>query len=611
MIRYRRNKGKRALAALLSAALTCAFLPAAVFGEALEEPESEDLPGVAIEDDSASMSRDNAEIEEKTVPLYLGGLDDAVDIPLYFVNGVDDLPYISITDWADLLATIYQESGYEDYELYYETDGEVALYTRENDYSVLFDFEKDTITFQDYDAFIHTPGDTSLLDLVASDSYDDEGNPVLFERIEKGSFDRYGKEIEIDLAAYDISLQWSEEDGLYLAPLQTMGDLLLALPLGCTIYYNGEAAFIANENLFVEEGELTDLGAAYYKAPYGDLSEEMAWYSYCELCLALDYLYGLKEIHDIQSFDSIFTETGYREDLCSTDPNIKDGALNDFIDYYLDDLHSGFDYASYLTEEMETIGGTGLSSRQDEVVGERFYEAREKTGPGILPYEEVGNTAYITFDSFNMNYDPSEYYDGAVDAELEEASFDMDTIALIIYAHDQISREDSPIENVVIDLSLNGGGALDAAAFVSAWFLGEACMSIRSSLTGALSTGTYKADVNLDGVFDQDDVISDLNLFCLTSPYSFSCGNLVPNIFKSSRRVTLLGQESGGGSCSVLSLSTAYGSIFRISSPYRMSYLKNGSYYDIDTGIEPDVYIMKLTNFYDRKALTDYINNLF
>ena len=67
MIRYRRNKGKRALAALLSAALTCAFLPAAVFGEALEEPESEDLPGVAIEDDSASMSRDNAEIEEKTV----------------------------------------------------------------------------------------------------------------------------------------------------------------------------------------------------------------------------------------------------------------------------------------------------------------------------------------------------------------------------------------------------------------------------------------------------------------------------------------------------------------------------------------------------------------
>jgi hypothetical protein len=74
--------------------------------------------------------------------------------------------------------------------------------------------------------------------------------------------------------------------------------------------------------------------------------------------------------------------------------------------------------------------------------------------------------------------------------------------------------------------------------------------------------------------------------------------------------VTLLGQESGGGSCLVLPLSTAYGSIFTISSPRRMSYLKNGSYYDTDTGFQPDVVIVKPENFYDREALTEYINSL-
>ena len=42
-----------------------------------------------------------------------------------------------------------------------------------------------------------------------------------------------------------------------------------------------------------------------------------------------------------------------------------------------------------------------------------------------------------------------------------------------------------------------------------------------------------------------------------------------------------------------------------------MSYQKNGSYYDIDTGIEPDCYIVKPENYYDREALTDYINQLF
>ena len=42
-----------------------------------------------------------------------------------------------------------------------------------------------------------------------------------------------------------------------------------------------------------------------------------------------------------------------------------------------------------------------------------------------------------------------------------------------------------------------------------------------------------------------------------------------------------------------------------------MSFLKNGSFYDIDQGIDPDVYIDNIANFYDREALTDYINSLF
>ena len=130
-------------------------------------------------------------------------------------------------------------------------------------------------------------------------------------------------------------------------------------------------------------------------------------------------------------------------------------------------------------------------------------------------------------------------------------------------------------------------------------------------MTGATSTSTYRADINLDGEFDERDTVQDKNLFCLIGPYSFSCGNLVPNLFKSSRRVTLLGRESGGGSCSVLSMSTAYGTLFNISSPLRMSFLMNGSFYDTDTGIEPDCVIVQPENFYDREALTEYINQLF
>jgi hypothetical protein len=72
-----------------------------------------------------------------------------------------------------------------------------------------------------------------------------------------------------------------------------------------------------------------------------------------------------------------------------------------------------------------------------------------------------------------------------------------------------------------------------------------------------------------------------------------------------------MGRTSGGGSCTVLPMSTAWGSIFQISSNKRMSFLKNGSYYDIDQGFEPDVYIDNIAGFYDREALTERINALY
>ena len=55
---------------------------------------------------------------------------------------------------------------------------------------------------------------------------------------------------------------------------------------------------------------------------------------------------------------------------------------------------------------------------------------------------------------------------------------------------------------------------------------------------------------------------------------------------------------------------TAAGSILRLSSSNKMSYLRNGSFYDIDQGVEPDFFISKLSNYYDRQSLAAYLNEL-
>lgn len=584
---------------------------------AIMEASTEVPTGVeAVEDEEEPQGTQNPDtgdvsIEQETFPCYLDSLENELELPVYFVNGVRDLPYIDLSDWADIMTTVSNYYGDTGYELYLETDGHVALLTRDNEYWMLVDFQEGTIAFEDYDAFVHNSGDTNLIDSVSTDLKTEEGTDILVKRNDKGSYDRYGKEVTLNLTDYHISVYWSQEEGLYLIPLQTLGDFLLSMPFHLNTFFNEEAVYLTSLDSMIEGDDVTDLGISLYSAPYGEMSEELAWYNYCELCLMLDHLYGLKEQHGIDSFDVMFSEIGYKSDLMSTDPQIVDGALNDFIEYYLDDLHSGFLQLSYRTDEMQSLEGQGLSSRQSDVDMETFLTARDEADEEMPAYEEVGNTAYITFDSFDFLRAPDEYYDKESEVPQFPSDEPMDTVALILYAHEQITRQDSPIENVVIDLSNNTGGAVDAACVTASWFLGNAGLSIKSTFTEALSTGVYQVDVNLDNEYDERDTVADKNLFCMISPVSFSCGNMVPSIFKSSHKVTLLGQTSGGGSCMVLQMSTAHGACFQISSPLNMTYIKNGSYYVIDEGVEPDVFIAKPENFYDREALTEFINDLF
>ena len=389
-------------------------------------------------------------------------------------------------------------------------------------------------------------------------------------------------------------------------PLQTMSDLLISPSALSSVLFNGKSLILANNDLLgtVSDG-LTPLGEIYYAGKKGKRSPELAEFGYNELCFVLDTLYGLKEIHGIESFDQLFWQTGYDVLLKDPDPYVADKALFEIIDFQLDDLHSSFNNYSYLTGKRQVRNGIGPARQKIEDAVTTYGDARDAAYPDDwYVYEEVGNTAYITFDNFTMNYNGSDYY------EIDNVD-DMlgDTVGLIIYAHAQITRENSPIENVVLDLSNNLGGSVDAAIFVMSWFLGEAPFSVKDMNTGALSTATYRADVNLDKVYDEKDTVADKNLFCIVSPVSFSCGNLVPAALKASNKVILLGRTSGGGSCVVQPLSTAWGTIFQISGSRRMSFLKNGSFYDIDLGVDPNYSISKPEKFYDREKLTDYINN--
>ena len=541
-------------------------------------------------------------------PIYAGGQDTGGKIPLYFLDGVTDLPYMEAGKLCEWLDGFFgsKELGVS---FTMETEGPVVTYTRHHEGSpsdgvyATFDFDKSEIVFLDYNLFVMKADASTVLDMTSKTFFNDQGEPAVLQKINKGTFDRYGDELVLPLAEYGIELVYQPiENGLYLIPLQTISDFIFATGRGYNLYFNGQGVFVGQKILPGDE--------AYYAAPTGERSEALTQYGYGELCMMLDYLYGQKEIHEIDSFDQLFQQVVFDQILKGPEVVQADGAIYRLLTDFLDDGHSGWHAFSYLSGDIDFTApyGTSLTRLSDQRT--MYYKARMKAFPdGVPGYQEIGNTAYITFDEFAFGNEISleDFY-----LVNDPADFaDTDTIGLIMKAHAMITRENSPIENVVLDLSCNGGGSVDTAVFVIAWFLGEANIGMKDTMTGAVCASTYRCDANRDREFDERDTVEDKNLFVLTSPFSFSCGNLVPCALKDSGKVTVLGRPSGGGSCVVLDISSAWGTSFQISGTQRLSFIKNGAYYDIDRGADPDFVITSPEKFYDREALTDYINSLY
>ena len=609
------------------------------------------------------------QIEMKTFPFYEGAKTEIwrEDFPLYFVDGAEDLPFVEVNDWKDLLVH-FREPGKDEPDNGYrltvkvdETGNRVTFVREKEENTMTADFEAGTISFLDFISF-NLGADKSYMDFAGLPETDKNGQPFLMSRT--GSHFLYGDYTVLNLKEYGIPM--IAQDGKYLIPMQTLAAFNLS-SFSAGLYFNGQAIFLNRVSAMVsprkdfllaisqpgvltqdviqkiqsfegsneerdafildEVSKMSDQGAAlveqykqqsedslyvlYDSAPKAMRSKELTEYGYRELCLELNCFYGLKDAHNIQDFRMFLLQSDLGVNLADPDPEKADKAIQDMTQVWLDDGHSGFLSSSYLVAN-DPQAEYGYSMQGISAVGSTVLLTRAKYPEASQPYYEVGDTAYVTFDQFSIADGEvggvADYY-----ALAENGTLPGDTLGIIIEAHKQITRENSPIKNVVLDLSANGGGAVPAAYYTLAWFLGEASVSVRNTFTGAQATSKVRADVNLDHQFDENDTLEGrgLHLFCLTSPKSFSCGNLVPWAFKADGDVTLIGKVTGGGSCMVGFNTTAWGTSYQYSSFNRLSFVKNGSFYDVDTGVDPDFIIKDYEHFYDREALTEFIHGLF
>ena len=547
-------------------------------------------------------------VSSEVLPFYFLSSEDCTDTEVFFMNGNRQIPYVSPETWKTMYLKLFHDGSMQfpadpNVSLELACDAGTVTYTRENGSVMTIDCVKDVVTFSDFDAFTAHSYSATLIDVLHLDGYNDSDEPEYLSRL-PGSYDRTGGPARIDMAAYGIDFIYLDDQ--YYIPVQIMSDMLMPLSY-VNFLYNTEALMFFDFSTMLVG---CDLGEIYYSVEPQERSPELIDFTYGEICMMMDCFFGFREEHKVNSFDEYFSQTfvdgvSLRDMLRGSSTDMET-AICYLIAYGIDDLHScfllpGF-YSGFETEPY--VNNAGTSSDKQLILMEKYRDAREMVYPdGVPAYEEFGNTAFVTFDRFSLP--GKDYYAQPAD---ENAG---DTFGIIEYAHSRIFREDSPIENVVLDLSCNGGGAEDAAIYVMSWMLGSAGLPLQNTFSGATATTYYSADVNMDRDFTEEDSLCGLNLYCLISPCAFSCGNMVPCMLKDSGSVTLIGQPSSGGACALQPMTTASGSYFHTSGYKRLCTVQNGLYYHIDRGVSPDFPLSKVESFYDRAALTDYINSLF
>ena len=549
---------------------------------------------------SVKKGSKSVKMEEATLPMYFHSVDKQGSLKVYFADKNHEIPYIDAGTVNDLLERVYQEINNDNgFDVTYKTDGSKTVFTRENGYTMELDCEKDTLYFRDYDAFFMPSSSPTIIDVL-----EHYGLINCLKIVDDSAFSRYGTEVYFNLGDYDIDL--IEKNGVGYMPLQTFSDICTSLSSYAVFLYNGQSIYLDEFGSDVYEG---DLITKYYAEVETNptRSKEIIDFTYNELCMTLDYLYGLKEQHGITSFDDYFTETGLKQRMKSPDALEASRAYYEMVWLYIDDLHSQYYKNSWrIGKDADAKGRKGKTAEDYNKTRDELKKERAVYFPdGVKGYQEIGDTAYITFDSFKTMPSGTDYY------KTPPTEDTTDTVGICLYAFSQITRPGSPVKNVVLDLSVNGGGDSTTASFIMSMFLGKADVCVEDTLTGAFMNESFCCDANLDGVFDDKDSLKGYRLFCLTSPCSFSCGNLVPSILKDSKRVKMVGMQSGGGACIVMPLALADGSIIRVSGNRRLGYVKNGAVYDIDRGVDPDYPITTYDRFFDRNSLSQYIRGLY
>ncbi len=473
--------------------------------------------------------------------------------------------------------------------------------------TIKVDSSNDTLTFDDYDKFSTSIISYSQINGICSIAE----QPESYITHAKDADYVAGNETVFDLKGHSLDIIAFNEE-VYL-PFAIVSSTFFE-PAAMSFAYNGNDFYLLNYTYFaktgIKEAVLSSYANSFYSGALNTKGRtaDFAAFNYNALCYQVDYFYGFSD----KGYTPLDTYLGkkypaIKANLKSTNNDKYQSAVNDLFYGVLGDGHTGTrSYSSVFGDGTNDITKTSFSDRYIQLTEDLNELKKIRTlslGETVKALSYESNTAIIRFDSFVSAYK-------LLTAQTVTKYYESDSFAMF-YAYFKSIEQKGNIKNIIIDLSLNGGGAADALVGILGFLTNSVDINIYNPLTKSKTKLHYAVDTNFDGKVDASDLMtSKYKFYILTSNYSFSCANLFPTVCKESKLATIIGEKSGGGACVVRSSATADGIMFNMSGTSRLCTVsEDGTFTDNDNGVAPDYTSLNRKYFYDNKTLASFVES--
>ena len=514
----------------------------------------------------------------------------------------DDMPhvaYIAVSDFQNMLVPSksirVSRTAASKYQLV-TSKGETAMVNT----------AEESMSFDDYMSFVSMYV-INAEGFVQDDEDDDD--ELCYVREKPSTYTPATASVTFDLKKYGIDLRGDGQ--MVYVPLTTLSDMYSNIE-GKHVFFNGERIILTD---FVTPPATID--EAFCMKPYetAERPADLAAFSYGELCFAIDHFYGRPGRNAI---DNIIQEKGLDQALSEKHRTLlKSTNMNEYLfgmEYLavlLDDgSHTRLSpiqigsvvgiYDGYLLGQFAARFVTPFKADYSDEVAAVMANIKRTNGNEMAAkvrqqllntdtYIKIGNTMYCIFDDFGPidSNGWTAFYKGTGPLPVYNPEFSGDICGLV-EALDKAAA-DPEVKNFVLDLTCNNGGELGVLQAITALLAGKTAVNYENVLTKQHIVNDVLVDSNFDRVFDGNDMKPrhpELNIAIMTSHYAYSSGNLLPSQMKDFGFL-IIGEKSGGGSCSIQRMCTPEGLCYQISSARARLINKDGE--NIDRGVEPHI----------------------